>query len=868
MTTTPITTNGPTITVSSTADLADAYQLLSKQAGGGTILLEAGSYGYWSPSIYGQADGTEPVIIKSANPDDPARFTSMLLREVSNIRIESVAFDSTGVSPGDGSFDVWAQQVDTVQIVNSIFTFDADNTLKDGGLIGDKAVLFRDSSNILFENNYVDGYHHALEVTNVINADIIGNEITNFSGDGFRGGGLRDVTIADNYIYDPYSIDQFIDHTDLIQVWGAGSYILTENLTISNNTLIATDAASQSIFVRNEEFGKPGDSTAGHYKNITITDNLIYNAHTHGIHVSDANGVLIDNNTVLWNQDATKSMSGVPLEGEPSINLRSTVLNATVTDNITPKISVPDGTTLSGNQIVTYDSPNDPAYVGNHFLNPFAGAAVTPGDLAMLTSSPWAGLYGSSIGNSAVDFSGGVRAVLQTSVSETDNYQVIFDARNSEDANGAVSEADGYSFHWTFSDGTTAEGPVVGRLYDAGGFEGVDLEIRLNGEVVAAISRNVVIETKDIFAFDFESGAVDLSDNVSEVIDKGQTTSSQDGTGFLIGDGNKLELGRSTDNLFSADSFGLSLDLTPTGDERSGVFLHLHQTMTGRITDDGSFQFSLITDRGTYNLMSREPIFDDGQTHRIGVSFDGNSGKLELFSDGESVSSTQAWGTTAPPVYWNLVFGNTWNDSMDAIIDNVEMSLDPAVGSALAMTPRDAPASAVILSDVVVPDPPASQDAPGDDSSANGAGGIFDTPIEPSVASGSQTVDPGPETKTAPTGGDPSPEAPAPAEEPTTSAEPEATGTGGGRSPEAPPEPAPAGGDDDDDEGGFFLIRILKALFSIFSRGGDDDDEASAAPAGADEGPTLDEIVPVTGVLDETLPEQMDDDDPAFDLVA
>lgn len=829
-----ITTTGPTITVSTAGELREAYELLAYQPGGGTILMEGGDYGSYSFYRYGVTDGEEPVIIASADPDNPATFDQLTLRGVTNIRIENIQVDSTGVERDWWEVDLLIQDASNIQIADSVFLHDTDNALKDAGQTVHTMSYFRDSSDILFEGNYIDGYFHALQAIEIDGMEIVGNELTNMQGDGFRGGGLQDVTISGNFMHDFYGSDQNLNHSDLIQVWGASADTLTSNLTISDNILLTSSSASQSIFIRNEEFGNSGDPTAGYYENITITDNLIYNSHLHGITVDDTNGLVIDSNTVLWNPDATMIVDGNPVAYQPVIYTRGS-LNVTVTNNIASDFWG-DNLNLSpedNNQTVTYDNPAEASYVGNHFVNPFAGVDVSLEDLQMLSTSPWYGTAGSTIGNSSGDLSDGVTAVITTSVAEDDRYEITYDAGSSFDADGLTAANAAYSYHWLFDDGTTAEGMTVTKTYDSGGFKGVELEIRLDGEAVANVLRNFAVQTKDVFAFDFEEGVVDISDGVPEVINNGTTTGSADGTGFLIGDGNKLELGRATENMYALDRFGLALDMTPTGDEQSGVFLHLYQTMTGTITEDGRFHFELGTDEGTFELTSRDPIFDDGGTHRIGIAFDGTTGQLELFADGESVASTEAWGQTAEPIYWNLVFGNTWQDSMDAVIDNVVMSVDPAVAGALADV--DPPAEEPPAEDPPAEEPPA-EEPPAEDPPAE------DPPAEEPPAE------------------DPPAEEP-PAEDPPAEDPPGEETDPGGR--DAPKQEVEASGSNN------FFSKLIDLLLSIFGLGGDD--EPAPAPiskkAEAQFETSIEDVVPVTALLDEAAPESDSDPDEIDDEI-
>jgi hypothetical protein len=93
----PITTTGPTVTVSTLEELRSAYLTLSKTAGGGTILLKGGNYGDFRAVAWAQVDGDQPVIIASADASKPAVFTRLQLDNATNIRIEDVVLNSTNV---------------------------------------------------------------------------------------------------------------------------------------------------------------------------------------------------------------------------------------------------------------------------------------------------------------------------------------------------------------------------------------------------------------------------------------------------------------------------------------------------------------------------------------------------------------------------------------------------------------------------------------------------------------------------------------------------------------------------------------------------------------------------------------------------
>ncbi len=790
MTLEPITTSGPTITVSTAEELMEAYELLSHQDGGGTIQLEGGDYGTFSYYPYGETYEEQPVIFKSADPDNPAVFERFALREVSNVRLENLRFE--------GSDDVYAGKqlyghtTDNIQVVDCDFVYEADPTIVASGELPGGGVEFRSGGeNILIEGCTFDGMGHALGISSTTNLEVIGNEFTNVYGDGLRLVAIQNGLIDGNYMHDFSGSPNSVNHDDLIQVWGSGANTLTSNLTISNNILLSSDSGSQSIFIRNEDFGKLGDSTNGYFQDITVTNNLIYNDHTNGIRVNDTEGLLIENNTLIQNPDLEDMY--------PVINANNS-LDVIIAGNIAWDIWAPESATIENNVLVSYDNPDLESYVGNHFVNPFAGSNIAIQDLAVLETSPWYGEFGSTFGNSPDDVSDGATAVISATASDADQYLIYLDASGSFDASGMTAANPNYTYHWTFPDGTTAQGLTVSKLYEDGGFKGVELQVRLNGGIVADISRNISVETKDVFAFDFESGVEDVSEGAPLLDTTGETTSFDGSGAFQIGDGNKIEV-RDLDGRWDGfDSFGLSMDLAPTGDETSGVFLNFYQVMEGGLYEDGRVWFNLTTDEGSYELVSREPIFEDGETHRLGIAFDGTSGQLEMFADGESVSSTAAFGSTAATGH-SLVFGNTWKDSMDAVIDNVVMSIDPSVAGDLP-----------VVEPPVATEPPVSSEPPAGDEEEPPVRDEEEPPQQP---------DEGPDNDRG-----------------------------------APPEPVEASRESTN-----FLSDLLDIFLSIFGLGGDDEPAASTDAAAYVDAPTLADLVPTTdaSIEDETDVEDLDE---------
>ena len=139
---------------------------------------------------------------------------------------------------------------------------------------------------------------------------------------------------------------------------------------------------TQSIFMRNEvvDLGQAGKEMF--YRNILIEDNVIYNAHAHGITVGETDGLTIRNNTVLQNK-ASVNNDSVYI---PGIFSADASINVSVTNNIISKLSVhsTQNTVVENNLIVQRTDPNGPNYYGNLFVNALADGSATPADLKAL----------------------------------------------------------------------------------------------------------------------------------------------------------------------------------------------------------------------------------------------------------------------------------------------------------------------------------------------------------------------------------------------------------------------------------------------------------------------------------------------------
>ncbi|WP_209507424.1 MULTISPECIES: right-handed parallel beta-helix repeat-containing protein [unclassified Ruegeria] len=281
-------------TLRNASELAGAV----KNAKGGEIfILEGGNYGALKISKAFR----KPVTIRSTNPSSPACFTELHLKQSSNVTFESIRFDYTyqnGQSEFTKPFVI--ENSSNVTISGSVFDGDVargTGTAADGLGTG-KGLIVRGSANVIIAHTRFYSWWNALTVNTSSNVEIVGNNIHNIRSDGIKLGSSDTVLIADNHIHNFQGDQQNLsDHRDMIQIQRS-SKIGVKNLTIRDNVFdMGSGIFTQTIWAGRDK-ANPKDPTNWH-TNLLIENNVIYNAHSHGISIHLANGLSIRRNSVI-----------------------------------------------------------------------------------------------------------------------------------------------------------------------------------------------------------------------------------------------------------------------------------------------------------------------------------------------------------------------------------------------------------------------------------------------------------------------------------------------------------------------------------------------------------------------------------------
>jgi hypothetical protein len=675
---------GRSITVTTTAQLDAAMELIGRQ-GGGTILLD-GNGGPYAIAAKGFGSANSPIILAPLNPNNPPDVTSVNFNNVSHVAV--IGMDIHG-GASDRSGDVSISRSDHIALIDNKMTGTANGFMSETGtaIRGDSAGLIRNSQDITISNNTISNYNHGLGFLEIKGLQYTGNEISKMQGDGFRGGGLQDVKIAGNHFHDFYGSTQSLNHSDMIQIWGTNALTLTQNISITGNILDAGEgAATQTIFIRNEEFGQGTALINGHFKNINVSDNVVHNGAVNGIVVSDTKGVVVDSNTVLWNQHATTQTTATSAEGgssAPRIIVNNSI-GISITDNVANQIATTSGgreVTPGSNFILNYSDPNSDNYYKNHILNLSPNGDGDIRDLALRPDSPLWGKFGSS--HSTISTSDtGVYAVLYQEKVAGNALALDFSAEFCLTKAGLIDTSSATAV-WTFSDGRTATGWDIRHVFSKPGDYTVTLKVVDKAGQTDNIIRTIHVDDPTVFNFNFSAGAVDTSANDLDVTVKGTPLATGgaglDGKGFHLTTGTSLTVDRGNLQIFSLDAFDINFDFRKDSATGTGGLLSLHETMSAKVISGGAIEFVRKTDEGNFKVQTATGVLADRNWHDVSFRYDGAT--VSIVVDGKVCGSTAASGTTAPQASWGLVVGSPWSAPVKGMIDNLSMKV-PADASA------------------------------------------------------------------------------------------------------------------------------------------------------------------------------------------
>lgn len=316
-------------------------QTLQQMTQGGEILLAGGDYGALALHRFA-APAQTPLFIRAADPANPPRFSRMDLRDVQNVTLDGILFDYT-FDPQDPSHLRPFAITSSAGITVSHGVFDGDVARGRGPADNGFGTAFgfstTASSNIILRDSEIRGFFRGLVISDSQDVTVQGNDVHDIRMDGMNFAQVENVLIVQNHIHDfKRSLDSK-DHADMIQFWTNGTTSPSRHIVIRDNVLNSGQGAyTQSIFMRNDLVDRGLAGSEMFYTDITITNNVIINAHLHGITIGETDGVRIQNNTVVRNAKSEGEMDNIAL-WVPQIRVAETSRDVWIERNVTGKVT-------------------------------------------------------------------------------------------------------------------------------------------------------------------------------------------------------------------------------------------------------------------------------------------------------------------------------------------------------------------------------------------------------------------------------------------------------------------------------------------------------------------------------------------------
>lgn len=315
------------------------YAALEAATGGETILLAPGDYGllhltWWRHKFIDWPSRVTLVGVfdpgAGGDAGDASVFTGVSCYKVRNLAFRGIDFryERQDSDPAWHKPFLFTECQD-IDIADSLFTGIGDGPYGKG-----YGLALREGRRIRVAGSSFQTFERGLVCDGIDDLAITGNEISDNTGDGIDCAACQQVLIDRNHIHGFVEDPDNPIHRDMIQFWTAGTRRPSKHIRITGNRLIADRGAPvQSIFMRNELVDQGQAGREMFYEDLLIANNLIVNAHYHGITIGEAAGVTVRSNLLLHDRETSPAARQPWI---PSINVNRNAVDVRVTGNVTP----------------------------------------------------------------------------------------------------------------------------------------------------------------------------------------------------------------------------------------------------------------------------------------------------------------------------------------------------------------------------------------------------------------------------------------------------------------------------------------------------------------------------------------------------
>ncbi|MGR3465596.1 right-handed parallel beta-helix repeat-containing protein [Limimaricola sp.] len=379
------------------------HAALAQVRGGEVIRLAGGRH---APLALRDRAFARPVTLVSADPAAPAVFPAIRVDGVSGLRFDGVTIDYDH-RPDDPPGRALLAIANARDIVFRNGLLDGDRVRGTGtaadGIATGLGVGIRASSGIVIEATLLRDLYVGITMRDSAGITLRGNDIHGIRLDGVQIRQVDGLLIEDNHIHDFHGLPGWREHRDMIQMWSTGATAPSTKITIRNNHLNSAHGdETQSVFLRNElvDTGRAGPEM--HYRDITIEQNVIVNAHLHGITVGEADGVTIRRNTLIRNR--LQGEADNPAQWTPRITVAPGGRDVRIERNAAIGVTTPRdgraGWVVASNVSIQDQAPMQPGHYGAVFADALHG---DPADLASFAYRTGGPLQGHGMGAARLD---------------------------------------------------------------------------------------------------------------------------------------------------------------------------------------------------------------------------------------------------------------------------------------------------------------------------------------------------------------------------------------------------------------------------------------------------------------------------------
>ncbi|WP_295532917.1 right-handed parallel beta-helix repeat-containing protein [uncultured Thioclava sp.] len=664
-------------------------EIMPQLAPGDVVRLAAGDYPALKLSKLA-GDDDKPITFRSSDPKQPARIERMDLREVSHLVFDDLLFDYD-YHPDDKAnlrpFQVFTAR--DVTIRNSVFDGDlappTAGSPEHNPLPTAFGLALRSSNGLHIENNEFRRFFRGLVVSDCVDVSVTDNDIHDMRMDGMNFAQVARVTITGNHMHDFLRAAELADHADMIQFWTAGTTRPSHDILIADNIFNSgMGLFTQSILMRNElvDRGEAGDEMF--YRNVTIRDNVIINAHLHGITLGQADHVEITNNTLIHNA-FSQGVEGHPKLWIPQIRVARDARDVVIEKNVVGEISGPVGQTdwsVKDNLLIQDVSPGRPNFYDTLFV---AARTGLPDDLRNFDYLPGGALAGAGIGAPQLDGLAQDRTlqpVMRIGAAPEGGKELLFDAAKTVLPDGVNPSK--VTYDWQIGKADKIAGAKVPFTFERPGNYRITLTAMLPDGQSRSAQGQIAVRDSRVLTFDPEIGRI-----VSHVGAEPKVLStiavSPGALEFGAGGGAIDVPAEMIAPFFEADSFKLSMRLRAMGDFKSaGEVVRIHQSLIIKATGRGTFTVEFWPANGQRLLLrtKRIPLYD-GKWHDVSFEYDAAKSHFEVHGDGALIGQGSVSGETRPMEYWGLALGNPFGvkDSFHGEVESLELD---ASGAAVA----------------------------------------------------------------------------------------------------------------------------------------------------------------------------------------